>query len=573
MDYRKLSVLVCVCFFPLIAARSWADDSSLKAAQTQLTTQADEFRKERNKIPAKKEEKPEIVVEKEVAPPPVEAGPSFTVRQFTFEGNTLFTPNEFKVYTDKFINRPISFKDMNDLTQLITNHYRTRGYLTSRAYVPAQKMKDGVVLIKILEGKVGKIKVEGNRYFRSSSYTEAIKLRPDRILDYAELEKSLYLINLKPDRRVRGYLGPGEVPETSDITLKTEETNPFHLYYDFNNRGTKLTHRARNGILFNDNNISGREDILNGSFTLAEQGALAGSSLEYTLPLGNSGTALHFDTSYVQSMLEKEYRTSEVKGRFSSFTPGISHDFIETPEMTLMGYLGLEIKDSKSTINDDKTSFDRMRVLKAGPEFSFTDTFGRTSLACDIHWGIPDFLCGLGQNDPNASRPNSGGDFIYYTASIARQQRMSQFMMLILRMDGQWTDDTLTSLEEYRAGGATSVRGYPEADALGDYGYTFSGELRASATFIPKEWLVPFTRIAWQDALQMVGFLDGSKLYLRERPTPTTVKDTFLLGAGYGLRFSLDRNLFLQVDVGYPIGDTPSDRSKRQVHLSLMAGF
>lgn len=188
-------------------------------------------------------------------------------------------------------------------------------------------------------------------------------------------------------------------------------------------------------------------------------------------------------------------------------------------------------------------------------------------------WGIPGFLGGSKENDPGASRVNSGGNFIYYTAGVARIQRLPESMYFVLRANGQWTNDTLTSVEEFRAGGAYSVRGYPESDAVGDYGYNFSAELNTPIPFLPKDWEIPYAKKKTVDALRLVGFVDGAQTFFRERISETTVKDSLLLGTGLGVRVNLDTNISLQLDFGWPIGDDSSEKNSIQTHIALKAGF
>ncbi len=146
-------------------------------------------------------------------------------------------------------------------------------------------------------------------------------------------------------------------------------------------------------------------------------------------------------------------------------------------------------------------------------------------------------------------------------------------MYLILRANGQWTNDTLTSVEEFRAGGAYSVRGYPESDVVGDYGYNFSAELNTPVPFLPKDWDIPYAKKKVGDTVRLVAFVDGAQTFFRERAATTTVKDSFLLGAGLGIRVNLDTNASLQLDFGWPIGDDSSEKNRIQTHLALKAGF
>jgi len=546
--------IVLISNKPLLAATS----SSAVAASQQLTSQAEKFREEQKKKPLEPEEKPLIIQEKERQAPEKIEGPRFTVTKIKLEGNTVLSSESFEKLIAPYQNKETSFEELTAVAEKITDAYIAAGHSTSQAFIPPQKLEDGVATIKIMEGKVGTVRVEGNHYYRKEVYEDAIRLRTDRVFSYQDLESSLYYLNQKPGVKAKGYIVPGEKPETSDIVLKTEETYPLHVYYGFNNRGTRLTHRQRHEAHFDNDNLLGYGDTLNTAFSMAEEGAFNAGFVSYEFPIESTGTTLNLDTSYVESRLIGDLESEKIVGKNFSVFPSVTQNLVRSLKFVLDWFLGFDFTDSKTLQDGTKINFDRMRVLKTGPRMTFQDPGGRTLLSGDVDWGVP---------------ASSGGDFVYYTASLARIQRLPASMYLILRTNGQWTDDTLTSVEEFRAGGAYSVRGYPESDAVGDYGYNLSAELNTPVPFLPNDREIPHAKKKVGDAVRMVVFVDGAKTTFRERTSETSVKDSFLLGAGLGVRVNLAENIALQLDFGWPIGDDSSEKNRIQTHIALKAGF
>ena len=542
-------------------------------AKNQLVSQAGTFREEQRRVPAAEGKKPEIVIEEKKEAPPPEGGPAFFLKKINIEGSTVLSQKKLKALIAPYENTPSSLGRLKEAAQLITNEYRANGFLTSRAYVPAQKFEEGTAVIQILEGRIGRIKVENNRWFNERVYTDSILLRKDRIFYYPDLENDLYFLNRSPDRSAKAYLTAGQTPGTSDLILKVEEAYPMHVYYDFSNRGTKLTHRARHSVHFDHRNVTGHGDVLASSVTMAEQGAFRGGSFSYDLPIAPARTTLSLDGSYVRTMLIGHLKPFEITGRSLSFSPGLTRSFYKKQALSMDGYLGLEFKDSRTAVDDLKIDFDRTRALIAGPRVTWRDSNGKTSFSSNIHWGVSDFLGSSDEVDLNASRVNSGGSFLYYTADVLRIQKLPLEIFLLLRGSGQWTRDTLTSLEQHRLGGATSVRGYPESDSSGDYGYNGSAELNIPVPFLPGDWKTPWNHYTWRDSARLVGFIDGAKTYVRETQAVTDVKDRFLLGTGFGFRVDMGGTFSMQLDLGYPIGDKSTDENQKQVHISLRAGF
>ena len=571
---QKVSPLtICLLFLTFGTLAHAAEPPPPPEATDQFASQSERFRKNAAALPAKKEEKPEIVVQKEEEGPIEDTGPFFMIQKIKLSGNTIFGESVFETYVQMLENRRISFGDLKALSRAITNYYRAHGYSTSRAFVPPQTVENQTAEIKIVEGGVDKVYVEGNKYFSAQVYQRSIKFGKERVFRYQDLERSLYFLNQKPDRSAKAYLVAGQEPTKSDIILKAEDKNPFHAGYEYNNHGTKLTHRGRHLIRMSDNNAFGIGDIVSGSATVAEQAAFDGGSFGYTHFMDESDTILSFQTSYINSLLVKNFKPLNVRGNSYNYVPSITHSFIAEPLLQLDGYAGLEIKDLRTTVSGTKLNFDRMRTLVIGPRLTTQDASGRTFVSTEIHWGIGGLLGGSEARDTESSRVGAGGDFRYYTANVARFQKMPDSSFLIARAGGQISEDKLTSLEQFHAGGANSVRGYPESDSAGDYGYNFSFEYNFLTPFMPRNWVIPMTPKKWSDALRWVGFLDGGKTYLKNRASDASVKDRFLLGTGLGIRFNWNSNFSLECDLGFPIGDKSTDENQKQVHLEVKGGF
>lgn len=519
--------------------------------------------------------KPVVIEEKKADSPESQpAEGKLLVKKIIFEGNQTISSEELEAITRDFEGQTITFPELKMAAEKITALYRSRGYLISRAFLPPQKIRAGVITIQILEGKPGKIKVEDNRWFKDKIYERFFKnIGSDNAFQYGDLESSLYFLNEKEDRQARAYLEPGEEPGTTDITLKAKERFPLHLSYEFNNRGSRFTHRARQMAHLQNTNFLGLDDTLNAGFSMAEQAAFRAAWTQYTLPIRQTGTDLGLNWSYARSRLAKHLREFDIEGRYFEITPNITQSIICRRTFSFSWAAAFEIKDSKSTIANTKTSFDRMRVIKTGPRLTHQDRWGKTIFSADSHLGLGGFMGSLESDDPNASRSGAGGSFVYYSGSLARLNRLPLNSFLVLRAQGQWSPVTLTSLEQFRAGGMYSVRGYPESDSAGDRGYVASAEINFPVPFVPKDLEIPKINKRYSEAFRLVGFYDLGSTENRSRQTPGEIKNRFLMGAGFGARVNLDPYLNMQIDFGYPVGDLSTDKDRPQIHFSVKSGF
>ncbi len=563
--FSKLFLSILTGILLAASGTAYADGPTLPTDNAQdLVAQAELVRKTgAGSVMEEDREEPQITAEEPVRPAAAEpVGPAFTLNQITFTGNRTVPSADLDIYWKNLSGQTVTMLELNKICDAVTVHYRAKGHTTSKAILEPQEIRDGRVVISVVEGLVGQVRVEGARHFKESLYTDAVRLKSGEIFDYQKLQLGIEDINAAADRSARAYLEPDPAnPSVANLTLKAEERLPLHMFYDFNNRGTKLTHRARHNINAQHTNITGNGDLLNAGWTLSEEGSLSGVAGGYTLPLAATGTTLSLNASHTDSMLVKHLKSFEIKGESWSFSPQLRQRIARSADWELAGVFGLEYKNSETLVDDIRANIDRSRIFRTGAEFSRRDGGGRTSLNGFFNLGLPGI-------------DGSEGAFRFLSAGASRLQRTPGDTFLILRGDTQWTDDRLLSVDQYRLGGATSVRGYPESDSSGDSGYNVSAEWHLPAFFIPEKLKVPFTAKPLRNSLRFVTFFDAGKTFLKQRERAGSVKDRFLMGAGAGLRFDLGSTLSVSADLGFPIGDDSTDAPDQpQLHLSVRSGF
>lgn len=503
----------------------------------------------------------------------VNSGPKFKLKQIKLEGHFVYSGLDLSIYTNKYLDRFIYLSDLKKLSKEITDHYRSNGYITSRAYVPPQDIKDETALIAIREGLPGELTVDGNKYFQSSYYENTFALKPSLPLNSKDLELSLKSINRNQHIQSKLYLLSGETPGTTDLILKTEESNPTSLYYQWHNRGSTSTHHSRHIFHYDHDSLMGLGDSLRTAYILSEEGSIAGGYAYYSIPTKNPNLGLRASGSYFNSLLTNHFKSSEIKGISTTVTTGGTYDLIQTPTSLLQIDAGLEFKDSKTAVNDLKINMDRMRVATVGPRFLTTLFDLRFYGSQDTHFGIPELIGGSEKNDLNTTQTNTGGKFIYYTGSLTALKDLKNYRTLKVSTSGQWTTDNLTSLERFRMGGSRSIRAYPESDSSGDYGYTLSTEYKGPLPLINANNKSRLSGKSLGSTYQWIGFFDLGKSYNRERTSSTSVKDRLIMGAGFGIRVNLGKWLDVDMTYALPFGDPSTDKDRNQFFFSLQSGF
>jgi len=68
--------------------------------------------------------------------------PHLFVRQFRFDGNTVFSDEELRKLSAPYENREITFEELEELRRQLTLHYVEKGYINSGAVIQEQKIED-----------------------------------------------------------------------------------------------------------------------------------------------------------------------------------------------------------------------------------------------------------------------------------------------------------------------------------------------------------------------------------------------------------------------------------------------
>ena len=79
------------------------------------------------------------------------------VKRFVFRGNSKIQSKELLAVLSNYVNKDLNFSELQLAVSLISKEYRSRGFW-AMAYLPEQELKNGMITINILEGKIGKLK-------------------------------------------------------------------------------------------------------------------------------------------------------------------------------------------------------------------------------------------------------------------------------------------------------------------------------------------------------------------------------------------------------------------------------
>lgn len=516
------------------------------------------------------EKKPSVDLEEK--PPASSAKPGetpFLIEKIEVRTQTLPFAEDVRNLASRYEKKEVTLSQVQFLAEEITDLYRSRGYITCRAYIPPQRLENKVLNIEVLEGKLGDVKVQGLRYFRKENLTRFMERLKAKVIQYEELEKSLRKMNFHPDREVRAVILPGKDLGTSDILLDAKDSFPFHVGAEVNNYGTKLTDRTRYGVTARHSNLFGFDDIF--GFRAQWGDDVESLSTQYVVPVGTYGTEIGASFNYTKVGVGREFEILDIEGIATGYKVFFSQPVWGNRFIDLTWTGAFEYKSIENTLLDMPSSRDDLRMFRTGINIDEVDAWGRTFVVNEFTFGTTSFGAS-DKNDPRLSREGAGASFFKYNGVLNRIHPVYDSTYLFLRANAQFTPDRLLSAEQMDIGGVYSVRGYPQSDYLGDYGAGGSVELRVPCYFIPRDVKVPWTDVPLWNRINFVAFFDGAYAKTR-RPAPGDIPSRTFFGAGGGIRIDLPRNFTARFEWAAPTGDKASDRSGSQFTFSISSEF
>jgi hemolysin activation/secretion protein len=482
--------------------------------------------------------------------PPVQR---LDVFEFRIDGAHLLDQPEVEEAVYPFLGPDRSTDDIEEARAALEKAYFAKGYQTVAVEIPQQQVQDGVVLLKVVEGKVGRLRVNGSRYFSLDEIKEeAPSLAEGTVPNFNDVSKDIVALNQIPDRRVTPALRAGATPGTVDVDLNVEDTLPLHGSLEINNRYSQNTVPLRLNATLRYNNLWQLGHSVSVSYQIAPQDPSNARviSTSYLAPVpgltwlnalvyavkNDSNVATIGDTNVVG-------RGKVIGTRAIVTLPG-EQDFFHTLSMGVdYKHFDQNLSLSGSSLATPITYYPVTLAYNA----TLQGKEEQTQFDASVVFHVRGIGSGLSQFD--AQRFNAQGDFIYFRGDLARTQELPLGLQLYGKAQGQVANEPLISTEEFSAGGLDTVRGYLESEVLGDNGLIGSVELR-SPSLAP--WL---KKVPAGDSLnewRFYFFAEGGGLSINS-PLPEQQSQFQLASVGIGTRLKLLDYLNGSLDLGVPL--------------------
>jgi len=466
-------------------------------------------------------------------------GLHFKLTRIVIENATVFPTSEFEPYYKEYIGTYVSLISLNKIADRITVRYRNAGYILSRAIVPPQRIVDGVVTLRVVEGAVGKVLFEGAPVTSRLLSEYAEKIRAAKPLDEQTLERYLLLIGDLPGLKAQAVLRPSETtPGASDVVITlAQKTIDGSITAD--NRGTRYLGPYQGGNTTNINNALGLYDRTQLHIvTTAEPNEEKFGQISHEEQLDGDGTKLLISAGRTRTNPGYKLKDLDIEGTDTTFAADISHPFIRSRRSNLYGDVDFDVRNTDTDSLGFPLNGDRLRVARIGGSYDFIDDLQAINkLQTQISRGF-----GWFDDSAPDTRSNTHGQTSFYkvTAMGSRQQPISGPFGLFVSATGQIASDSLLSAEQFGLGGPNFGSAYDPSEITGDSGIAARAELQftqATSSGFP---------------YQFYGFYDIGEVWSRFAAAGSKSEQS-LASTGIGTRFSILEPLSATLELAVPM--------------------
>jgi hemolysin activation/secretion protein len=500
-------------------------------------------------------------------------GPAFRLEGVMLEGAEAIAPDDLRSIWEDALGRPVTLPELEAIAAAIGARYRDEGFVLSQAVVPAQTVEDGVVRIRVFEGFVDRVDVEGAEpaaaAWAERRFARAAAGRP---LDIAELERAVLLARDTLGGGVETVLAPS--PETlaaADLAVLVEP-RPISGFGALDTRGSRLYGDVAATAGLTAFGLLGGTERLD----LLVSGDPFGGRLGYlrgdaAFPVGGfdggllDGATLRLRGDVSRGEPEELVEDVRLLTDEIGFGAELLVPFVRSRSGNVFGSAGLDWGRSETTTrfgSDEIDERDTLLALALGTSFDRADRSGVSIADFAFRQGLDAAGASIGAAGPAAGTPT----FTRAFGRIARLQQLTDDWSLFAEALWQVAGNVLPNAERFALGGSTVGRGFAPANTTGDSGYGVRVELRRQVGLG-----------AEGRAAEVYGFGDAGRARDRSEARDGDRWES-LASVGIGARIDLSPNVTLTPEIvrqidGRPVDDPGSDGDETRAFIGIVARF
>ncbi len=494
------------------------------------------------------------------------------IKRIDVVGSTILTASEVAALTSPLESKSVTFNQLQEVADKISQIYQDRNYITSRAVLAPQDIKDGVVTIQVREGTLERVDVKRagdvSGRLNDDYIRDRVLLVATTPLNFTRLEDALQLLRSDPlISDIRASLTTGSQENQSILQITFSEAQSFSIRPFVDNYGNASTGIYRAGVNLQELNVTGAGDSVFAGYT--RSGSADVYRLNYLYPINPQGGTLGFDFSAGQNpVTESPFNTLNILTDSQTYELAYRQPLVRSPREEFAIGVSAAFENSSSffsgrSFNFQNFKFDdgrsQARILRLNQDYLNRDPNGAWALRSSFNLG----LNVLGATIRDDGSPD--GRFFYWLGQVLRVQKLGtdRDTLAFFRLNMQFAANPLLSLNRFSIGGPQSVRGYRQNQLTGDSGLQASVELQ-----------FPVVRDSeGASIIKLLPFIEGGTIW---NSSGINSSPQSLIGLGLGATYQPIRNLILRLDYGIPLINVSNSGNNLQdsgLYFSVNANF
>ncbi len=468
----------------------------------------------------------------------------FVLKNVVIEGSTVYSQDSLKSSYAGMLGKEISLLDAQKIAKAITDKYRGDQFVLSQAIIPPQEIKDGTLKIRVVEGYINDVIIEGELKdgYRNIVQSFGDQIKKQRPIRTTDMERYLLLIDDLPGATAKGLVRPSTKQGAADLVINlTHKT--YEASYTFDNRGSKFVGPFQHTATLAANSLFGMYDrTIVRAVTTSPTKELRFIDLQHEEQIGNEGTRVTVTGSYSHSEPGDSLKVLDVRSDAVFFQAKVLHPFERSRQENLVGRAMFDVRNTSTDVfSTVDLNEDRLRVFRVGGSYDFADALlGVNLFDAEISQGLDIF--NATDKGTDRSRSDGSADFTKINADISRTQSLPGSFSLYGSTSAQYSFDKLLAAEQFSIGGPVFGSGYDPAELSGDHGVAGKVELRFGQALTDP----------LMDSYQVYGFYHIGRVWTRDAGAGGNDKQS-LASAGAGVRTNFSENLSGNLEWGVPL--------------------
>lgn len=424
-------------------------------------------------------------------------GRVFDVWEIAVDGNSVIEDSDIQEALAPYLGIGKTVHDVDKAREALASLYREMGFQTVSVGIAVESRKtiaDGLIILKVDEGRIHKLSISGARYFSVDQIrAQAPSLKEGVVPDFEAVQKEVAELDRLADRQVSPSLKRDEATGNLDVDIEVTDSLPLHGMFEINNRYSSGTTHFRATAMLSYDNMWQRGDGFSLMMQTAPEQQNDGTVLfaSYLARFADPGFTLQLTALKSDSDVAAVGGTNVIGSGKSAGIKGIWQ--LSLMRQWVQGIsFGVEYKDFE---NDVLLGGSKLETpLKYYPlNFTYNAAKQHDSGSSRYEINLMSLLPRLGSNTAaiDKSRYAARQQMHALRGSAAWTFYLPKSFEAATNISAQITDVPLVSNEQISAGGMDSVRGYLEAETSGDRGALATVEFRTPSItqmFADKQW-------------------------------------------------------------------------------------